>query len=209
MHSLLFCEPGTFSLSDLKKYHSKPTIKVNDEMYNLIKNNTCLVYRDTENVHNAYLFGKLFALHTYQLVAEHFNDIAQTGFLDYELVKKGVWFKKNFDTDKLWDSYECDWDNNDLKKAVKKNNKSILWIGTTDGGDVGAYLYVHKTDGVIDSIIVDNNFFFGNLDTDSEQESDQDSDQESEESDQESDQDSDQDSEESDQESDQDSEGSE
>uniref|UniRef100_A0A6G6ABJ3 Uncharacterized protein n=1 Tax=Borely moumouvirus TaxID=2712067 RepID=A0A6G6ABJ3_9VIRU len=178
MHQIIFCEPNTFYYDKLKKKDIEKlesSISINDEMYNLIINDKYNSFIDKDNNNNAYVFGKLFSIESYKFVHSHGNDVAQTGFIDLDLVKKGVWFKKNKKGEYTeWDNYDpdYDWDDKKTHRAIRKANKSILWFGETIGGDVGANLYIHETEGVIDSIIVDAGLFFGeDSDSESEQES--------------------------------------
>uniref|UniRef100_A0A6G6ABL2 Uncharacterized protein n=1 Tax=Borely moumouvirus TaxID=2712067 RepID=A0A6G6ABL2_9VIRU len=168
MHKLLFCEPCTFN-PKLEKFEDH--ISVNNEMYKLLIKNNYTDYISEDYCHNAYVFGKLYPLHYYKYVKDHYNDAAQTGFIDLDLVKSGVWFKKDKKGKKFDWPEICDWDDDNLRKTMRKINKAIIWFGTTHGGDVGASLYIHKTKGEIDSIIVDNGFFFGPKDSDTESES--------------------------------------
>ncbi|ANB50256.1 hypothetical protein [Powai lake megavirus] len=169
MHKLLFYEPCIF---DPKSKKFEDHITVNDEMYKLLVKNNCTQYISEDYCHNAYVFGKLYPLHYYKYVTDHYNDAAQTGFIDLDLVKSGVWFKKDKKGKKLDWPEIYDWDDNNLRKTMRKINKAIVWFGTTYGGDVGASLHIHKTKGEIDSIIVDNGFFFGQKDSDSDSDSD-------------------------------------
>lgn len=172
MHKLLFCEPCSFNPKS-KKFENH--ISVNDDMYKLLIKNNCAQYISEDYCHNAYVFGKLYPLHYYKYVTYHYNDAAQTGFIDLNLVKSGVWFKKDKKGNELDWPEVYDWDNDDLRKTMRKINKTIVWFGTTHGGDVGASLHIHKTKGEIDSIIVDNGFFFGQKDSDSDSDNDNDS----------------------------------
>ncbi len=54
------------------------------------------------------------------------------------------------------------WENRAALRRVRKDYPHILFMVDTDGGDVGAHLYVHKTSGQIDSLIIDNEYFFDN-----------------------------------------------
>nr|URM62483.1 hypothetical protein [Mimivirus sp.] len=168
MHKLLFCEPCYFNPKS-KKFEDH--IAVNNEMYKLLVKNNCTQYISEDYCHNAYVFGKLYPLHYYKYVTDHYNDAAQTGFIDLDLVKSGVWFKKDKQGNRLDWPDVCDWDDDDLRKTMRKINKAIVWFGTTHGGDVGASLHIHKTKSEIDSIIVDNGFFFGQKDSDSDSDS--------------------------------------
>ncbi|QGR53644.1 hypothetical protein [Moumouvirus maliensis] len=177
MHQIIFCEPNTFYYGGLEKKDLKklePSISINNNMYDLIINDKYNSFVDHNGNGNAYVFGKLYSMKSYKFVHGHGNDVAQTGFLDLDLLKKGVWFKKNEKGEYTeWDDYDSsyDWDDKKSHRAIRKANKSILWFGETIGGDVGANLYVHKTGGVIDSIIVDVGFFFGVSDSESSESS--------------------------------------
>ncbi|AGF85674.1 hypothetical protein QJ854_gp108 [Moumouvirus goulette] len=97
MHNILFCEPNTFYYDKLNKKDFKKlvsSITINDSMYDLIINDKYKSFIDEANSHNAYVFGKLYSIKSYKFVHGHGNDVAQTGFLDLDLMKKGVWFEK-------------------------------------------------------------------------------------------------------------------
>ncbi|AVL94503.1 hypothetical protein ma117 [Moumouvirus australiensis] len=196
MHQIIFCEPNTFYYDKLDKkdlVKLKPSISINDNMYDLIINDKYNSFVDHNGNGNAYVFGKLFSMKSYKFVHGHGNDVAQTGFLDLDLLRKGVWFKKNEKGEYTeWDDYDpsYEWDEKKSHRAIRKANKSILWFGETIGGDIGANLYVHKTEGIIDSIIVDIGFFFGVSDSESSESESSESELEQESSESESEQES-------------------
>jgi hypothetical protein len=109
---------------------------------------------------NAYVFGKLYST-GYYLAGSHNNDGAQTGILnsaniksdefakihDFKLWKK-LYFREKF---KRWE------DRTTLSEVRKTISNRILFVGDTDGGDVGANIFIHLDNGNIDSIIIDNN----------------------------------------------------
>jgi hypothetical protein len=50
-------------------------------------------------------------------------------------------------------------------KKIRAKYPCILFQGETVGGDVGAKLYAHfNAKGGIDGLIIDNNYFFSQLD---------------------------------------------
>ena len=51
----------------------------------------------------------------------------------------------------------CEWDKvfADNKAYLAEKYPWLLFLGDTVGGDVGAELYVHRTDGKIDSLIIE------------------------------------------------------
>jgi hypothetical protein len=157
MHNLLFTEPACFypyeySKKDLLKI--KPDITVNDYMYELLIKNNCL-FINNNNDNNAYVFGKLFDPSTYKFICSHGNDVAQTGLIDLDLVKEGVWFKNKKNLFFYYGDVDG-WDDPKIQKRIRIKNKAIVWFGVTSGGDVGANLFVHyDKNNNIDSILID------------------------------------------------------
>ncbi|ARA72105.1 hypothetical protein BNJ_00282 [Kaumoebavirus] len=153
-HCILFCEP--FSL---KSGEGLPVSMISKEFYQTILAGP-KVY--SKKAGNAYLFGKLFAVGSYKKIGSHYNDAAQTGFLDVDLlpgnlseiedVIRPFYLGKDFKH----------WDDRPTLEALRKEAPYILFLGETAGGDVGADLYAHTTDGIIDSLII-NVGYFGEL----------------------------------------------
>ena len=54
-----------------------------------------------------------------------------------------IWTKDNSDKMDKAQGDRYDWDNRKLVTDIQKAVPSVLWLGTTDGGDVGADLYAH------------------------------------------------------------------
>ncbi|ARA72103.1 hypothetical protein BNJ_00280 [Kaumoebavirus] len=176
MHHLLHCEPATYSKGSL---NTDTPLTVDDVMYKKILRGP-KIYR-TGQAENAYVFGKKFPLHTYVAAGGHFNDVAQTGFLDLDLIQNlpegtpmksfGKTKKKQKETE-VPDIYEImksiyyrkgkfpGYDSREALAALRKVAPYVIFIGETDGGDVGADLYIHRSGDTIDSIIIDNRYFF-------------------------------------------------
>ncbi len=111
---------------------------------------------------NAYVFGKRHPLATYARLGDHSNDGGQTGFIDLDLFDSAV---QKSATAKVLDiyigSHRCiKWDNRVALRKVRQLIPHMLFLGATDGGDMGAGLYAHKTRGQIDGLIVDNHYYF-------------------------------------------------
>jgi len=155
IYTIVFCEPFT-SLGYILKIKK---IKINGDMYDkLIKKPKRFI-----NDGNAYLFGKLYPLDTYKKRASMMNDIAQVGFVDVTGLNahevKGI-VDREYKFSGTNNNYNWD-DINLLKKIKKEISPRIIFIGQTIGGDVGADLYTHlDKHNEIDSIIIDNYFFF-------------------------------------------------
>jgi len=72
-----------------------------------------------------------------------------------------MWTKEDSDDlDKtIGDRY--DWGNREILKDIHREVPSVLWIGKTHSGDVGADLYAHyNKKKQIDGLIVDNNYVY-------------------------------------------------
>ena len=115
---------------------------------------------------NAYVFGRKYPAADYEHVTRISNDGAQVGFVLYDA------FMADPDSSAMnelilreWEERStrgqmCRWDNRELNKAVRAIYPYVLFVGDTLGGDVGADLYVHRASGAVDSVMVDNAYFF-------------------------------------------------
>ena len=111
---------------------------------------------------NAYVFGPLFHRLTYKFAGHHYNDGAQTGIV---LMDKNVDVRR-ITNERVWDrviDMTTHWEDPRVLRMVRKElSKNVVFLGETDGGDGGADVYIHRnrlTDK-IDSIIIDNGYFF-------------------------------------------------
>ena len=115
---------------------------------------------------NAYTFGKIYGKKSYKKVSGFMNDIAQVGIVDVT----GITEQEYADITKRLEKYgpslekksDYNWDDPKLLDDYRKFvTPRILFIGSTDGGDVGADIYAHfdKADN-IDSIVIDNDYLF-------------------------------------------------
>jgi hypothetical protein len=137
----------TISVNFLETLLKKPLAKFGDES-------------------NAFVFGPLFPLAEYAFISSHHNNIGQTGLVNGNaLSSKGISTLELRAIDKLIK----DWfmrrpptlTIQELREIRRITSGAIVFIGKTVGGDVGASLYAHRSStGVIDSIIIDNNYFF-------------------------------------------------
>ncbi len=157
---IVFCEPRSQHLVELKKSEftslsiNAAPIKVTEEFYPVLCGVPAKVHKATGN---AYIFGERFPLEEYKLIGEHSNDMAQTGFIDFDLIPvDGV---PNYE--EVWTSSYPDskWELRNSLKKLQKDAPFVLWVGETVGGDVGASIYAHFKQGTrhIDGLIVDVN----------------------------------------------------
>lgn len=148
--TIIFCEPSTYIGPG--RYVSDK-IKITSEFYKTLKKKP--KSRICE-YGNSYIFGPSFNKKEYKFIGSHANDIAQTGFIDVDM-----WTKE--DSDKLEKTIDdrYDWENREILKDIHMNVPSVLWIGKTRGGDVGADLYAHyNKKKQIDGLIVENNCMY-------------------------------------------------
>lgn len=157
-HNIMFCEPVTYH----PKHIHTTSFKVNDDMYKkILKGGKS--YIDYDDTTNAYVFGKRFPLNEYKLIGSHGNDVAGTGFIDLDIIPKG---KSSPDIDAvIGPCYRkgkkiINWDSREAFVQANKLAPYVIFIGETVGGDVGANLYTHYTNNILDSIIIDNGYFF-------------------------------------------------
>jgi hypothetical protein len=163
LYTIIFAEPSTFS-------GVKPNscyFLVNDTFYQeLLKQPKEFYSQETiENYlehQNAYCFGELYKLNEYELLGVHYNDGGQTGFIDYHLYESGKFVDYGADVPDEPQIFYSGYDFKLLEEAREKY-PSILFCGDTLGGDVGATLYAHYDEFYkINSLIIDNNYFFQN-----------------------------------------------
>ena len=150
-----FCEPYTDMISTMSL---KSDIDVTNDFMEILKNEPKYV---TEKHSNAYIFGKQYALEKYTLIANHMNDVAQTGLVNVTDITENDIEKMN--DSHVWnDAYKkLDWDDRESLKKLRKTSDRFLFVGQTMGGDVGAQLYAHRNkSGNIDSLIIDVNCLF-------------------------------------------------
>jgi hypothetical protein len=166
MHSVLFCEP--YSTVELPEYEGN-RVMLTDTMYNTVLDGPSQILDNESTEANAYVFGELFPLYQYVELAAHGNDGAQTGFVDVDHFNAVA--AQNV-MDIVLEEYGDEglsWRSRDALLRVRSRLPHVLFIGETVGGDVGAVLYGHRNAaGDIDSLIIDNNYFFNHQDDDSE-----------------------------------------
>lgn len=111
---------------------------------------------------NAYVFGPLFQRLTYKFAGHHYNDGAQTGIV---LMDKNVNLR-DITNEAMWDrviDMTTQWEDPRVLRMVRKDiSKNVVFLGETDGGDGGADVFIHRNSKTnkIDSIIIDNGYFF-------------------------------------------------
>ena len=141
------------------RFHQNGLFCVTDQFYKkLLKPPQSRKY----NNGNAYIFGKKYPTKEYKFIASHGNDAAQTGLIDVELWKKGDYEKNSQKIDNVNAKFGYRYDHPRNVEIVRKiSGGAVLFQGETVGGDVGAGLYAHyNSGGNIDSLIIDNNYFF-------------------------------------------------
>lgn len=117
-------------------------IPVTTNFLNVVRANPPKKFATTET--NAYVLGPLFPLQSYVKVGEHLNDAGETGMFH---VPRG----------QTPDSILHRIQNGDFE--IRR--KHVVFVGETKGGDVGARVYVHQNSNQhVNSIIIDNNYFF-------------------------------------------------
>jgi len=148
-HTIYIAElQGVLSPIDLI---SRVTLDVTAEFLAVLANKPKII---RNQFGNAYIFGKLHPL--YFFIGEHGNDIASTGIYDLT----GVSVKKLPDEAKKMSEFT--WPNHTTIESravlsqVRKVLPRVLFMGVTDGGDLGARVYVHvDSNRHIDSLIID------------------------------------------------------
>ena len=108
---------------------------------------------------NAYVFGNLFELKDYQLVAkQNVNEHAQIGFLDVDLIKNfgHLYYAEQ---DPLFTLYGSEFeDDPEDRQMVRDYHPQVVWYGYAP---YHSSLYQHlDSEGNIDSLIVDVNYLF-------------------------------------------------
>ena len=160
IETIIHCEPYTWYPGHTHDSHVKP-VMVTSELYKDLKKRP-KIYRNRSQDANGYRFGPHFPLSSYEKISEHTNRGAQTGIIDPTIFKGD-------ETRVIGDIYEkhadWDWENRKALKKVQKIHPGVLFIGETAGGDGAASLYGHKNkEGVVDSVILDNKYFFPDKD---------------------------------------------
>lgn len=166
-HRLLFCEPYSAS-PDAGNPRRRGLFRgvellVQDGLYRAILR-APKKYRRKEglDVGNAYVFGPRFPLPSYERLGDHGNDGAQTGFIDLDAFDPAAQQKVFEETIRAFTDGRrlLNWDDRPALRRLRAVIPHVVFIGETAGGDVGAELYAHKSRGAVDSLIIDNNYFF-------------------------------------------------
>lgn len=155
----------TILIGELTTYNLCVMLKVTDTFLKTLKRSPKTIIK---RPNNAYIFGKKYKLTDYVKVGSHDNDAGSTGILLYDGLNK--YKLDEIKNSPLWDdTYHISkkykkalsWtDKKALKKIQMVLSDKILFVGETSGGDVGADIYIHKTRGNIDSLIIDVNCLF-------------------------------------------------
>lgn len=119
---------------------------------------------------NFYVFGHLFDSSEYKEIDQHCNDAAATGLWDFDMMLNLGKDALNQELDKFSEevaNFYSDnkegipWDHPEIKASHRTKYPFLLFRGETTGGDVGANLYAHyNANGEIDSLLIDNDYFF-------------------------------------------------
>lgn len=159
-YQIVIAEPRTFSSEELGpeklSFASRPLV-IDQKMYDVIVKVGPKIYRNKNG--NAYQFGRFYPFYEYDSAGSHGNDVAQTGIIDVEKARRvdpDLW-----EDESVWEDVDTSWEVKSDWTKVRRRNPAILWFGTTDGGDVGANVFIHRNrqTSEIDSIIIDNDYF--------------------------------------------------
>jgi len=140
-------------------------LQINETFFKKLTKRPKILRRDG-GFENAYVFGPLFDAKEYTFMGHHYNDGAQTGIVLMnsdmkvrDITNRATW-KKVMD---MYMHRGGSWDAPRVLQTVKKEaSRNIVFVGDTDGGDGGADVYIHRhpSTGEIDSLIIDNGYFF-------------------------------------------------
>lgn len=150
--------------------------KITEEFYKVLLEKPKYVRKKELGGHNGYVFGPMYNKHTYTRIGSHGNDGAQTGIVEItnlteddhkNILARGT-TEQGKKTSKWANIYfperggSYSWDERKLLTRVRKEiSERILFVGSTDAGDVGADVYAHfNKKGEIDSLIIDNYMIF-------------------------------------------------
>jgi hypothetical protein len=159
LHTLIFTEPSGFSgLNDDSIFFT-----ITNKMYQqlLEKPKEYVITKELTNkiFHNAYIFGAIYPLEEYEYLGEHTNSYASTGLIDYNLFEAGKYIDYKCNMPNEPEIFYLGYNYENLVKAREKY-PALVFYGYTLGGDVGAALYIHYKNNLIDGILIDNQYFF-------------------------------------------------
>ena len=157
MPQIAVCEPVCADFRDLKDGQAV-ILNVTQGFLDKLRQRPA-EYMDHQS--NAFVFGRQRRLAGYEHAGDVFNDVGSVGIV---LIEKnmppigqihGKWLEfikmKNNPAESLQEIYN----------HIMAEFPHILFIGQTNGGDVGASVYTHlDDDGDIDGLIIDNDYFF-------------------------------------------------
>lgn len=140
-------------------------LRVTDEFIEVLRKKPKYV---TSASGNAYIFGTFYKSKWYYC-GSHGNDVAQTGIiaLPFKYCPK-IQGKSRAEIYKIWlqlygytKKTHNRWDDRATIKNVRSEiSPNILFVGETNGGDVGASVFAHITRGKIDALVIDNDCIF-------------------------------------------------
>ncbi|MCS5711997.1 hypothetical protein [Candidatus Berkiella aquae] len=164
IYTIRFCEPFTKGIVENCEWYGSFDFKVDDSFYKVLTKNPSSFRIEGDDLEgNGYIFGSLFPLSEYKLLAQHSNDVAATGLVDVsnitkqelELIPENKEYYRIVDLIHKKKQYDRFDDRNLLKVIQEKISDKIIFVGETFAGDIGANLYVHyKEKKQIDGLII-------------------------------------------------------
>lgn len=157
MPRIAICEPVCTDLSDTRE-GQVVFLNVTPGFLGKLKERPATFEDD---ITNAFVFGRPRRLHSYEHAGDVFNDAASVGII---IIDKGTPSKADIAAE--WDAIlEANRKAPDYIQAlfdgIKEKFPHIIFLGQTNGGDVGASVYTHvDDDGDIDGLVIDNAYFF-------------------------------------------------
>ncbi len=144
------------------------SLKITEEFYQVLLKKPKYI-RTRSDIGNAYIFGHEYPINTYKYIGKHNNDGAQTGIVDITNITQSDYDNIVNPEDDLWmkifnpvKNKFYNWDERKLLPKIREDiSNRILFVGSTDGGDVGAAVFAHfNKKGEVDGLIIDNNIFY-------------------------------------------------
>lgn len=179
-HKIVFAEIDTLNDAIVlgKNHHERPVVlEVSPTMYKTILKGPTAFEGDLGS--NAYVFGKILPVKEYTNLTWHKGDVAGTGIVDLDLLYKAArdaklelkpYLQYTYEDIKnivedTTDNYKRDPFDPVVLKAIRKKFPWVLFRGGVS--DNGADVFIHRnTRGNVDSIIIDNDYFFPGEDED-------------------------------------------
>lgn len=165
VHHILFCDPSAPIFNpkpghEFVKYATWAAFEfeMDDDMYK--KLGTWKMYGGLYK--NAYVFGKKYPIDKYVLLGDHLTDMAQTGFVDLDMLdERKKEFKRINVLDIVLKCYKqpgkktyFPWDNKPSFKKVHDTLPFILFVGRAASMNASANLYGHYSGKKLDGLII-------------------------------------------------------